>query len=266
MDLFLELGGELRLNCPVRHVAVGPGPRPRHRVATEAARRISTSSVSNADIHHTYAKLYGREPRAEASARRVARMDWSMSLAVIYFGTDRRYPDLAHHTILFGKRYRGLLDDIFGAKVLADDFSLYLHAPTVTDPSLAPPGGEAFYVLSPVPHLGTAPIGLGEGRPPPTRTAFWSRSSRTCRACGAAIVTRRVFTPADFASQLAAATAPRSRSRRRCRRAPTPAATTATPASPPLPRRGGDAPRRGRPGVVNSAKATAAVVARDFAR
>jgi phytoene desaturase len=83
-------------------------------------------------------------------------MRYSMSLFVIYFGTKRRYLDsrLAHHNIILGPRYKGLLDDIFHKKVLADDFSLYLHMPTYTDPSLAPEGGEAFYVLSPVPHLG----------------------------------------------------------------------------------------------------------------
>jgi phytoene desaturase len=76
---------------------------------------------------------------------------------VIYFGTRRRYLDssLAHHNIILGPRYKGLLDDIFGRKDLAEDFSLYLHMPTITDPSLAPPEHEAFYVLSPVPHLGS---------------------------------------------------------------------------------------------------------------
>ena len=68
-------------------------------------------------------------------------------------GTNRKYEDVAHHTILLGPRYKGLLDDIFEKKTLADDFSLYLHRPTATDPSLAPPGHDGFYVLSPVPHL-----------------------------------------------------------------------------------------------------------------
>ena len=76
-----------------------------------------------------------------------------MSLFVWYFGTRRQYPEVAHHTISLGPRYRGLLDDIFTRKHLADDFSLYLHRPTATDPSLAPPGCDTFYVLSPVPHL-----------------------------------------------------------------------------------------------------------------
>ncbi len=76
-----------------------------------------------------------------------------MSLFVWYFGTDRQYDDVAHHTILLGPRYKKLLDDIFHNKLLADDFSLYLHRPTATDPSMAPEGHDAFYVLAPVPHL-----------------------------------------------------------------------------------------------------------------
>jgi phytoene desaturase len=83
-------------------------------------------------------------------------MRYSMSLFVIYFGTKRLYRQqgLAHHNILLGPRYQGLLNDIFGRKTLAEDFSLYLHMPTLTDPSIAPPGCENFYVLAPVPHLG----------------------------------------------------------------------------------------------------------------
>jgi phytoene desaturase len=76
-----------------------------------------------------------------------------MGLFVWYFGTKRKYENVVHHTIMLGKRYEGLLDDIFTRHVLADDFSLYLHRPTATDPSLAPEGCDAFYVLSPVPNL-----------------------------------------------------------------------------------------------------------------
>ena len=76
-----------------------------------------------------------------------------MSLFVWYFGTSKQYPEVPHHTILVGPRYRELLRDIFERKVLAEDFSLYLHRPTASDASLAPPGCDAFYVLSPVPDL-----------------------------------------------------------------------------------------------------------------
>jgi phytoene desaturase len=109
--------------------------------------------VSNADAAATYRYLLADVDRRRWSERKLERARYSMSLFVWYFGTDRQYPDVPHHTILLGPRYRELLDDIFANKVLADDFSLYLHRPTATDTSLAPPGCDAFYVLSPVPHL-----------------------------------------------------------------------------------------------------------------
>ena len=76
-----------------------------------------------------------------------------MSLFVWYFGTDRKYEDIDHHSILLGPRYKGLLKDIFGQKRVTEDFSLYLHRPTAHDASLAPEGCDAFYALSPVPNL-----------------------------------------------------------------------------------------------------------------
>ena len=112
--------------------------------------------VSNADVHHTYKHLYASSKVAQKRAKKLERMDWSMSLFVLYFGTDIAYDDVAHHTILFGPRYKGLLDDIFKGNELPDDSSLYLHVPTVTDKSLAPEGCSAAYVLAPVPHLGRA--------------------------------------------------------------------------------------------------------------
>jgi phytoene desaturase len=156
--LYRELGGELRLSCPVESVTIERGARTLHRVSSRAAQHEPFDAVvSNSDLHHTYAKLYASEPRARATTRRLERARWSMSLFVLYFGTDRPY-DLAHHTVLFGPRYRGLLDEVFHGHRLPADFSLYLHAPSVTDPSLAPAGGASFYVLSPVPHLGNAPL------------------------------------------------------------------------------------------------------------
>jgi len=156
--LYEELGGELRLDCPVQQVRVERGQKPVHRVTSAAgAGEPFDAVVSNSDLHHTYARLYGDEPEAAKTVRRLERASWSMSLFVLYFGTDRAY-DLAHHTVLFGPRYRELLQEVFHGHELPADFSLYLHAPSVTDPSLAPPGGASFYVLSPVPHLGNAPL------------------------------------------------------------------------------------------------------------
>jgi len=266
VKLFTDLGGELRLSSPVRSIAVGPGARPRHHVTTDAGREDFDLVVSNADVHHTYAKLYGTEPRAAPMTRKVGRMQWSMSLAVVYFGTSRRWPELAHHTILFGQRYKGLLDDIFGTPTLAEDFSLYLHAPTVTDPSLAPPGGEAFYVLSPVPHLGTAPIDWATAGPKYADRILAALETHL-PGLRESVVTRRVFTPADFQTELGAhhgsafSVAPLLTQSAYFR------PHNRDPRIPGLYLVGaGTHPGAGVPGVVNSAKATVGVIRQDFGR
>ena len=125
-----------------------------------------------------------------------------LSLFVVYFGTRTRHPDLAHHTVLFGPRYRGLLEDIFERGVLSKDFSLYLHAPTITDPSLAPDGGEAFYVLSPVPHLGKANIDWQVEGPRYRDRIFEYLEQRYIPNLRRDLVTSQIFTPADFAGEL----------------------------------------------------------------
>ncbi len=107
--------------------------------------------VSNLDPMHLYGELLDRPPLASRIKRGLAKT--SMGLFVLYFGTDRQYPDIAHHTIWLGERYKELLRDIFDRQVLSDDFSLYLHRPTATDPSFAPDGHDSFYVLAPVPNL-----------------------------------------------------------------------------------------------------------------
>jgi phytoene desaturase len=124
-----------------------------------------------------------------------------MGLFVWYFGTRRKYPHVGHHTILLGPRYRELLGDIFERKVLAPDFSLYLHRPTATDPSLAPEGCDAFYVLSPVPHLGS---GIDwEKQAEPYRRAIARRLSETVLPdLEANVVTSRMTTPQDFQDRL----------------------------------------------------------------
>jgi phytoene desaturase len=153
--LFVELGGELRLSTPVAEITVDERSRRATGVRLEDGSRVRADAVvSNADVAWTYMKLVDPRFRPSDSDARLKRLRYSMSLFVLYFGTDRKYEDIAHHEILMGPRYKQLLDDIFTRKTLSDDFSLYLHRPTATDPSLAPPGCDAWYVLSPVPHLG----------------------------------------------------------------------------------------------------------------
>lgn len=153
--LFGELGGQVRLNAEVAEILI-EGRRARGVRLADGSVHYADEIVCNSDVAFTYRHLIPEQYRRKYSNRKIERMKYSMSLFVIYFGTKRRYTNtnLAHHNIILGERYRGLLDDIFERKVLAEDFSLYLHMPTLTDPSMAPPGCENFYVLSPVPHLG----------------------------------------------------------------------------------------------------------------
>ena len=157
--------------------------------------------VSNANSAWTYRHLLPPHARRRWTDRRIDRARYSMSLFVWYFGTRRRYDDVPHHTILLGPRYRELLRDIFDRKVLAPDFSLYLHRPTVTDPSLAPPGCDAFYVLSPVPHMqsGIDWNVMAE----PYRQAIARRLSETLLPdLERDVVTSRMMTPFDFRERL----------------------------------------------------------------
>jgi phytoene desaturase len=152
VELIQGLGGSLRCDAEVERIVVEQGRATGVRLASGETLRADIV-VSNADSAWTYRYLLDPGDRRKWTDARVEGMRYSMGLFVWYFGTSRRYDDVAHHTILLGPRYRGLLDDIFGKKVLADDFSLYLHRPTATDTGLAPPGCDTFYVLSPVPHL-----------------------------------------------------------------------------------------------------------------
>jgi phytoene desaturase len=151
MRLLDELGVEVRLGTPVQEIEVSGG-RVRAVHAGGNLRIPADVVVSNADPSVVYARMIHPRHRKRHTDRAVARRPSSMGLFVGYFGARGAWPDLAHHTIVLGPRYRGLLEDVFENKVLADDFSLYLHAPTRSDPSMAPPGHESFYVLSPVPN------------------------------------------------------------------------------------------------------------------
>jgi phytoene desaturase len=200
-----ELGGRLRTEAKVRHILVDDGRA--SAVQLESGEIIPANIVvSNADVTTTWNLLIPRTVSRGIQTRRLDRMRYSMSLVVIYFGTNRTYRDapdnqLAHHNIILGPRYEELLRDIFDRKLLADDFSLYLHMPTKTDPSLAPPGCEAFYVLSPVPHLGGAIDWETEG--PRYRDKIMSFLERNyLPGLTDAIVTERVIDPRHFRDEL----------------------------------------------------------------
>ena len=153
--LFKELGGRIHLNADVDEILIEQKRAAGIRLKNGTIHRAD-DVISNADVAFTYRNMIPETHRRKYTNNKIDRMRYSMSLFVIYFGTKRRYRDtgLAHHNIILGKRYKSLLNDIFKKNQLADDFSLYLHMPSLTDPSIAPDGCENFYVLSPVPHLG----------------------------------------------------------------------------------------------------------------
>ncbi|MEI4472165.1 phytoene desaturase [Frigidibacter sp. MR17.24] len=194
--LLRELGGTLHLSAPVEGIET-EGRRVT-AIRAMGARHPFDMVASNADVVHTYRKLLGDAPRGD----RLAAKRHSMSLFVIYFGLKGERRDLRHHMVLFGPRYRELIHEIFTADGLADDFSLYLHAPSVTDPSLAPPGHSAYYVLSPVPHLGTADIDWDTAGPAYRDRILDYLEARYMPGLRRDLVTVRHFTPHDFRDEL----------------------------------------------------------------
>ena len=150
--LMSEQGIEIRLNTTIESIEVVAEEVT--AVNTDSGERIELDHlVSNTDPVHLYSKLLPKSASKRSAQIKAKHSEQSMGLFVLYFGTSQQYPDVAHHTIWLGPRYRDLLDDIFHKKVLAEDFSIYLHRPTATDPSFAPPGCDSFYALVPVPNL-----------------------------------------------------------------------------------------------------------------
>jgi len=193
-------GGEVRCNAEVAEILVTDGAACGVRLVNgeEIAADIV---VSNADAAFTYSRLLAKHPRRRWTDAKIARARYSMSLFVWYFGTNRRFDDVYHHTMVLGPRYRGLLDDIFRHKVLAKDCSLYLHRPSANDPTLAPAGCDSFYVLSPVPHLQSGTDWKVEGER--YRALVERRLEDTVLpGLGRSIVTSHMLTPLDFRDRL----------------------------------------------------------------
>jgi phytoene desaturase len=200
VNLIKTQGSTLRLNAEVAQILSKDGAATGVRLSSGEIVPADVV-VSNADTAWTYGRLLAGTKRRRWTDRKLARSRYSMSLVVWYFGTRRQYPDVPHHTILLGPRYRELISDIFDAKKLAADFSLYLHRPTATDPSLAPQGCDAFYVLSPVPHLDSGTDWRSAAEP--YRLAIQQRlSERLMPGLENEIVTSRLMTPQDFHDRL----------------------------------------------------------------
>ena len=263
---FERLGGQVRLHDPVVRIDTH-GSRVT-AVATQSGWSGTFAAVaSNADIMHSYRDLLGGDPRGKTMARRLARKRFSPSLFVVHFGIEGSWPGIPHHTILFGPRYKGLLADIFDYGVLPADFSIYLHHPTVTDPSMAPEGKSTFYALIPVAHMGKLAVDWEQIGPLLEQRVLAEVERRLIPDLGDRIVTSFHYAPRDFALDLSAYVG------------------SAFSLEPLLTQsayfRGhnrddvlhnfylvgaGTHPGAGIPGVVGSAKATAGLMLKDLAR
>jgi phytoene desaturase len=197
--LLEEKGGRIFYNTRIDQILTDGKRATGVRLAT--GEEIPAHVVAcNADAAWTYNNLLPERVRSPLMSLRLKKAAFSCGIFIWYFGTKRRYEDVLHHNIVLGPRYAGLLKDIFTRKVLADDFSLYLYRPTATDPSLAPDGCDAFYVLAPVPHLAAKVDWKAHAEP--YRQAVQAQLERTILPdLGNQIVTSKVMTPLDFESR-----------------------------------------------------------------
>ena len=200
VSLFERLGGELRLNDPTVAIEVEGGIA--KAVRTASGWRAEADAVAcNGDVVAAYGLIEG-DARGPRRVKALKRKSFSPSLFVLHFGLEGTFPDIAHHMILFGPRYEELLGDIYNRGTLATDPALYLHHPTATDPSMAPPGCSTFYVLAPVPHLGRAPVDWAVEGERYAEVILDVLAERLIPDIRSRIRTRFHYAPSDFQSDL----------------------------------------------------------------
>ena len=262
---FERLGGTLRLGDPVARIDT-LGDRAT-AVETVSGHRVEADAIaSNGDLMHSYGTLLAGHRRGRAQAEKLARKRWSPSLFVLHFGIKGAWPGIPHHMILFGPRYKGLLTDIYDHGVLPEDFSLYLHHPTVTDPSMAPEGHSTFYALAPVPHLGKLPIDWDQVGPVLAERILDEIERRLIPDIRSRITVQFHYTPQDFSHDLGAFHGSAFSLEPLLTQSAWFRAHNRDDVIPNLYFVGaGTHPGAGIPGVVGSARATADLMLKDFA-
>jgi phytoene desaturase len=198
---FERLGGTVRMADPVVRIDT-LGDRVTGLTTASGWHGDFDAVATNGDIMHSYRDLLGHTGRGRQAAEKLERKKFSPSLFVVHFGIRGRWPGIPHHMILFGPRYAGLLADIYDHGVLAQDFSLYLHHPTATDPAMAPDGCSTFYALAPVPHMGKLPIDWDEVGPIYRDRILDHLEARLIPGLRERLVTSFHYTPADFGRDL----------------------------------------------------------------
>ncbi|WP_226016863.1 phytoene desaturase [Novosphingobium sp. FKTRR1] len=198
---FQRIGGEARIGDPVTKIH-SLGDRVT-AVETQSGWQASFDAVaSNGDIVHSYRDLMPDNPQAQRRAKSLKKKKFSPSLFVVHFGIEGTWPGIPHHMILFGPRYKGLLDDIYKHGVLPEDFSIYLHHPSVTDPSVAPEGKSTFYALVPVANMGKLPVDWNEVGPLLEKRILDEVGRRLIPDIHSRIVTKFHYAPSDFQTDL----------------------------------------------------------------
>jgi len=198
---FERLGGTIRLSDPVTKIDT-QADRASGVTCKSGWTETFDAVATNADVMHSYRDLLGHQHRSETATASLKKKRFSPSLFVVHFGAKGTWPGIPHHMILFGPRYKGLLDDIYKNGTLPSDFSIYLHHPTVTDPSMAPEGYSTFYALAPVPHQGKLPVDWDTIGPQYEKRILDEIGQRLIPDIHDRIVTKFHYTPKDFGSDL----------------------------------------------------------------
>jgi len=198
---FERLGGTIRLHDPVLRIHT-LGDRASEVETASGWRERFDAIASNADIMHSYRDLLAESPRGPEMAARLARKRFSPGLFVVHFGIEGTWPGIPHHTVLFGPRYGELFKDIFDHGVLPRDFMIHLHHPSVTDPSVAPPGKSTFCAVVPVANMGQLPIDWQQVGPLLEQRILDEIGRRLIPDIYDRIVTRFYYSPRDFALDL----------------------------------------------------------------
>ena len=201
LKYFQEMGGQIELNAEIETILTENNKVTGLKTKNGSVYKCD-AVVSNGDVLNTYKYLLKDSVPAKKKAKIMESRDYSMSLFLIYFGTNKIYPNLAHHNVLFGPRYEGLLEDIFKNGVLPDDFSLYLHRPTISDPDLAPEGCDCFYVLAPVGHLGNLKVDWSAESEKYADKILAYMEDKYMPGLREHIVVKKIFTPEDFKTEL----------------------------------------------------------------
>lgn len=199
--LFERIGGTLRLGDPVAAIDM-VGDRATGVRCKSGWSAQADAVASNADLMHSYRDLLSGHLRGTRQAVSLTQKKWSPSLFVLHFGIKGTWPGIPHHMILFGPRYKGLLTDLYQHGVLPQDFSLYLHHPSVTDPGMAPEGCSTFYALAPVPHMGKLPIDWEQMGPVFAERILDEVERRLIPDLRGRIMTQFHYAPPDFVHDL----------------------------------------------------------------